>query len=353
MKGKGSITLRDVAREAQVSIGTASRVLNDKANVGDEVRRRVLAAIEILDYRPDAVAQSMRRGSTHVIGCVVRDINIPSLAAFVHAAQNVLDRAGFSLLVSNSEGREERERELLIRLNSQRSDGIMIGPYSPMTPTFDKFLRGLDAPIVMVDRDEPAWADAVMVDHAGSARRATDRLLGLGHRRIALLTGNPSIYPARERIRGYTAAYEAAGIDLDKSLIRADSFLSEASFRQTSALFNMSNPPTAILAGGIDMLAGVIKATRVRGLTIPDDVSVIGASDSELAELHSPAISVATWDQGEVGSTAATLLLDRIRHAGPEEPQQVLVASKFVDRDSTAAPRPRNTNALSGRMPDG
>jgi LacI family transcriptional regulator len=340
---KASITIRDVARTAEVSVGTASRVINGKATVGAEVRDRVLKAIETLGYHPDAIAQSMRRGSTHVIGCVIRDINIPSLAAFVHAAHNVLDRAGFSLLVSNSEGREDRERELLTRLNSQRSDGIMIGPYSEMTPAFDKFLRGIGAPIVMVDRDEPAWADAVMVDHAGSARKATNRLIDLGHRRIALLTGGPSIYPARERIRGFTEAFKAKGIDLDPSLIRANSFLSPESFRQTSALLVAKEPPTAIIAGGIDMLAGVIRAIRVRGLSIPDDISVVGAGDSELAELHMPAISVQHWDQGEVGGAAASLLLNRIREVASDEPQHVLVQSEFIERASTAAPRQRGS----------
>jgi LacI family transcriptional regulator len=135
-------------------------------------------------------AQSMRRGPTHVIGCVIRDINIPWLAAFVHAAHNVLDRAGFSLLLSNSEGREDRERELLVRLSSQRSDGIMIGPYSPMTPAFAAQHR---QPHRDGDRDEPAWADAVMADHAGAPRTATSRLIDLGHRRLALLTGAPTI----------------------------------------------------------------------------------------------------------------------------------------------------------------
>jgi LacI family transcriptional regulator len=338
---RGNITIRDVALTANVSVGTASRVINGKATVGADVRDRVLKAIETLGYRPDAIAQSMRRGSTHVIGCVIRDISIPSLADFVHAAHNVLDRAGFSLLVSNSEGREDRERELLIKLNSQRSDGIMIGPYSPMTPAFDKFLRGIGAPIVMVDRDEPGWADAVMVDHAGATRKATSRLIDLGHTRIALLTGGPSIYPARERIRGFGEAFKARGLTLDPSLIRANGFLSQESFRQTSALLASEDPPTAIMAGGIDMLAGVIRAVRVRGLTIPDDISVVGAGDSELAELHIPAISVQHWDQGEVGSTAATLLLSRIRGASGDERQHVLVQSEFIERASTAAPRRR------------
>jgi LacI family transcriptional regulator, galactose operon repressor len=341
---KGNVTIRDVARVAEVSVGTASRVINGKSTVGPEVRSRVLKAIETLGYRPDAIAQSMRRGSTHVIGCVIRDINIPMLASFVHAAHNVLDRAGFSLLLSNSEGREDRERELLMRLNSQRSDGIMIGPYSPMTPAFDKFLRTLGAPIVMVDRDEPAWADAVMTDHAGATRKATARLIELGHRRIALLTGAPALYPARTRIKGFTEAFEMKGIELDRSLIRAHSFLSPESFQQTSALLASKEPPTAIIAGGIDMLAGVIRAIRVRGLSIPEDISLVGAGDSELAELHVPAIAVQHWDQGEVGAAAANLLLNRIREVASDEPQHVLIRSEFIERPSIAAPRSRGSS---------
>jgi LacI family transcriptional regulator len=340
---KGNVTIRDVARAAEVSLGTASRVINGKATVSTEVRGRVLRAIETLGYRPDAIAQSMRHGSTHVIGCVIRDINIPSLAAFFHAAHNVLDRAGFSLLLSNSEGREDRERELLARLSSQRSDGIMIGPYSPMTPAFDKFLRSIGSPIVMVDRDEPAWADAVMADHAGATRTATGRLIDLGHRRIALLTGAATIYPARERIRGFTEAFAMKDIELDRSLIRAYSFLSPMSFQQTSALLASKEPPTAILAGGIDMLAGVIRAIRVRGLRIPEDISLVGAGDSELAELHMPAISVQKWDQGEIGAGAANLLLNRIRNIAGDEPQHVLVRSEFIERASIASPRSKRS----------
>ncbi len=326
---------------AEVSIGTASRVINGNDTVGADVRGRVLSAIEALGYRPDAIAQSMRRGSTQIIGCVIRDINIPSLAAFVHAAHNVLDQAGFSLMVSNSEGRTDRERELLNRLNSQRSDGIMIGPYSPMTPAFDKFLRELSAPIVMVDRDEPGWADTVMADHAGATRKATRRLIEAGHTRIAILTGAETLYPARARINGYLAAFAQSGLEVDRSLVRATSFLSHASFRQTSALLASDDPPTAIIAGGIDMLAGVIRAVRVRELRIPHDISIVGAGDSELAELHSPAISVQHWDQGEIGRTAATLLLGRIQKTAGPNPEHVLIPSEFIERDSIAPPKTR------------
>jgi LacI family transcriptional regulator len=331
-------TIKDVARAAGVSIGTVSRVLNRNVTVRPEVRTKVEHAIERLGYTPNAVAQSMRSRFTQTVGCVIREIHIPSLAAFVHAAHDVLDEAGLSLLISNSEGRGERERELLKRLNSRQTDGIMIALYTPLDEEFDSFLRSLNIPIVLFDRDQPIWADAVMTDHASGIRAATDHLLDLGHRHIALLTGDAQLYPARERIRGYSEAYGARGFAVDPSLIHAASFLPIAGFRHTSSLLASRERPTAIIAGGIDMLSGVLRAIRAHGLEIPRDISIVGSGDSELAELYTPAISVQRWSQAEVGRMAAELLLNRIFDGAEPQARHVLVPNEFLARASTAPP---------------
>ena len=322
-------------RVPSVFLGTVSRVLNGNTKVRAVLRDKVQAAIKELGYAPDAVAQSMRIQTTHTIGCVIREINLSALAAFVRAAHDVLDEAGFSLLLSNSEGRRDRERELLVRLSSRRADGIMIGPYSPVTEEFDTFLRRLNVPIVLIDRDSPKWADAVMTDHAKGVRDATEHLLNLGHRRIAIITGSPTLYPARERIRGYEDALRFRGLEPDPSLIEASSFLPDMGFGYTSSVLASRRPPTAIITGGIGMLPGVIQAIRVRGLRIPEDISVVGAGDSELSELHTPPISIQRWDQAEVGRYAANLLLDRIRGRADAEPRHVLLPNEFVAREST------------------
>ena len=122
-------------------------------------------------------------GATHTIGRILREINIPQLAGFVKAAHDVLDEVGFSLVISNSEGRMERERELLSRLSRRQADGVMMGPYTSISGEFEAFLRDLDIPIVLIDRDQTAWADAVMADHAQGMRLAVSHLLDLGHRR--------------------------------------------------------------------------------------------------------------------------------------------------------------------------
>lgn len=332
------LTIKDVAQTAGVSVGTASRVLNGNAQVRPELRRKVQAAISDLGYAPNAIAQSMRVRSTHTIGCVIREINLSALAAFVRAAHDVLDDAGFSLLLSNSEGRRDRERELLARLGRRQADGIMIGPYTPITEEFDSFLHRLNIPIVLIDRDQPAWADAVMTDHAAGIRAATEHLLDLGHRRIAILTGSIELYPARERVRGYREALRVRELDADPSLIEASSFLPNDGFRNTSSILAIKDRPTAIIAGGIGMLPGVLQAIRVRGLRIPEDISIVGSGDSELAELHTPSISIQRWNQAEVGRFAASLLLDRIQGRAGPEPRRVLLPNEFIARASVGPP---------------
>jgi LacI family transcriptional regulator len=321
-----------------VSVGTVSRVLNANANVQPQLRHRVQRAIAELGYSPNAVAQSMRFRATRTIGCVIREINIPALANFVRAAHDVLDEAGYSLLLSNSEGRRERERELLERLSRRQADGVMIGPYTPITAEFDAFLRGLDIPMVLVDRDEPGWADAVMTDHAQGVRAATEHLLHLGHRAIALITGDVSLYPARERVRGFEQALRAGGLEPDARLVHTGSFLPSAGFLYCSSILASRERPTAIIAGGIGMLPGVLRAIQVRGLRIPSDLSVIGSGDSDLADLYAPPISLQRWDQAEVGRIAAGLLLDRLLDRAGPEPRHVLLPNEFVARDSIGPP---------------
>ena len=337
-KQEGTPTIKDVARVANVSVGTVSRVINDKASVGDEIKQRVKQAIATLGYRPNAMAQSMRRRSTHMVGCVIREINIPALAAFVRAAHDVLDEAGFSLLISNSEGRVDRERELLNRLSGQQIDGVIYGPYTPISPEFETFLKGLDMPLVLMDRDEPAWADCVMADHASATFEATSMLLDLGHRRIVLLTGQPDLYPSRARLKGYSDAFASRGIEVDMSLVRAKSFFAKESYRSASSLLGGTNPPTAVIAGGNDLLAGVLRAIRIRGLRIPEDISVIGNGDTELAELYSPPISVVRWDQAEVGQTAAELLANRMLREPDAPAEHVILPAEFIQRGSVSTP---------------
>lgn len=339
MKRTNGRTIRDVAREAKVSLGTVSRVLNQHESVSGEIRERVERAIRALGYTPNAVAQSMRKKRTRTVGCIIRDINLPALAAFVRAAHDAFFQAGYALLLTNSEGQRHREMELVALLSSRKADALIIAHHSEQDEELHQMLKAADIPVVLVDREYPAWADAVMVDHRGGVRRATEQLLQLGHRRIALITGSPALYHGRERIAGFEAAHRAFGVKPVQRLIRRESFLADYAFQQTSILVTGKDPPTAIVAGGIDVLPGVLRALRTRGLSIPGDISLVAASDSDLAQLSEPPITVESWDYAEIGRIAAQLVLERLATKGKAEPRRVLVPAELVQRGSCAPPR--------------
>lgn len=322
-------------------MGTASRVLNGQKSVSEDMRVRVERAIVNLGFKPNALAQSMRRGDTQTIGVVIRDITIPALAEFVKSAQDVLHKAGYTLLVACSEDQPDRELELLTAFSRKRVDGLIMTTASEQDSTLLKARMALRVPIVMLDREQPSSFDAVLIAHREGTRRATEYLLDLGHRRIALLTGPTTVRPAFDRVRGYKAAFQARGIAIDKKLIRTEDFTADFGYMETSALLSQKQPPTAIIAGGIAMLGGVLRAVQSKQLRIPNDISIIGSSDTELAQLATPPITVVRWSYGEVGKIAAQLLIERLERSPNRSPQRVLTHTDLVIRASCAAPSGR------------
>lgn len=333
-----AVTIRDVARSAGVSIGTVSRVVNGAAEVSAEIRGKVDKAIAELGYRPNMFAQGMRNGSSKIVGCIIRDITISSLALFFKTAQKSLESDRYTLLVVDSDGNKARELDLLQVFTRRRLDGMIVQLSSEVDVDLDQAMRASQVPFVLMDRSMPADADSVLVDHKHGMMQAVDYLLNLGHRRIALLTGRPAVYPGRARIEGYRESLERAGLPVEPGLIRSESFRSDFAFQEASAVLGRSDRPTALIAGGLDMLAGLLRATRARGLQIPRDLSVIACGDSQLAELTTPATTVVRWDLSEVGRLAASLLLDRLSGRAEPESRRVIVPVEFVLRGSCGPP---------------
>ena len=330
------ITIRDVAKQADVSIGTASRVINGAPNVEAAYRTRVLAAIKQLGFVPNRAAQEVRKGRSREIGIIVRDITTPVLASFVRAAQDLFEEAGYGLLICSSDNRKDRELELLRRFRQRRIEGLITTTSSEVDADLAQARNDLDFPVLMFDREVDGTHDIVQVDHASGVNQAVTYLLSLGHRRILLLTGPVNIYPARARVEGYKRAFAAQKLDLDPTLVRTVGFDAATGFRETAVALERANRPSAIIAGGIDMLPGVLKAIRATHLHVPSDISVIGGADSDLALLADPAISVLRWDVTQIGATCARMLLERIEAPGTE-PRRLAFAPELVVRDSCAA----------------
>lgn len=330
-------TIRDVARLAAVSQGTVSRVLNG-LSVGEKLKERVTKAITELNYQPSAIARSMRTRSTHTVGLMITDISNPVLAAIARGAEEILHPLGYTLIVYNTARHPERETQTLKMLLQRRVDGLLVTVEDEKRPSLHEALSRLRTPVVLIDRDVPMPFDRVLVDHARGLRAATEYLISLGHRRIALITASRSCQPGRDRILGYETAVRKAGLPLDQELVRSQSLASEYGFRETSYLLRSKNPPTAIIAGGNQIFEGMLEAVRNMGWRIPDHLSVIACDDTALTRLGSPTITVVQRDLSALGKLTAGMLAERMAGKAGEEQRTMVLPTSLVLRESCAPP---------------
>ncbi len=341
---KPRATIRDVAQAAGVSLATASRALNRAGRVSADTVAKVGRAARQLGYAPDAVAQSMRSGTSGVAGVLVSDISNPLYARIVKAIETQLQSAGLALLIANTHNDAAREKQLIELFRRRRVDGLVLGPCHHEAPELLASLAE-ELPVVALDRDMPVTVAGVHVDHFHGALQATRYLLNLGHTRIALLTPGSVLRPGRDRIAGFVDAYRERGLTPDPRLIRAEKSAMDYAFSEALGLLSMPEPPTAFLCLGTRILAGVLQALRHGGRTVPDDASVVSIGDTDLSQLFSPAITSLSWDMEAVGLAAAQLLQKQMDRSSPFEPHRVLLTAQLVLRESCS---PYRAAALAG-----
>lgn len=334
---RGQASMREVADAAGVAMSSVSRALSGHPDVSDEMRARVLAAVEELGYKPDLLAQSLRRRETRSVGFVVGDISNPLMAKIVKGAETTLQQAGYSMLLTNSLLDPDLDRQHIALLAQRRADGQILSLVSEThAPTLEA-LGGLDTPVVVIERDLPSsiGASRVLSDHRAGMTVAVERLLDLGHRRIALIVGQP-VRPTRERRAALQDAFARRGLP-PTYVIREGFYSVDHGARATRELLDLAEPPTALIAGGNQMMIGALQIVSERGLELGRDLSLIGCDDIAIAGLYRPAVAVVDRDSVALGSTAAELILRRLRDedAGPEE---VLLPTTFVQRPSCGPP---------------
>jgi LacI family transcriptional regulator len=334
-------TIHDVARMAGVSIGTVSRALNRPDAVAPETRSRIEAAVIALGYRANAVAQSMRTQTTHIVALLVHDIANPIFIAAAQAAQRVLSHAGYLLVLASTDPWQASEAPTVRLLNQRRVDGLIGFLRSETDPEIIAALQEFEGAIVLFDRDMDVRADTVLTDHAGGIRRATRHLLYLGHRRIAFICGASDILPGRERMRGFREAFAAYGAEVPQDLVRDQSLESAYGFREASSLLRGPAQPTAILAAGNQLLEGTLEAVKEAAIDIPTDLSVIGFDDSALARLSTPPITIVRRNLMQMGTMAAEILIDRLKSGAKRATRRIVLPTELLLRDSCGPPRTR------------
>lgn len=325
-------TLIDVARVAGVSLGTASRVLNGSTDVKPLNVAKVKKAMKSLNYRPSDVARSMRTNTSRMIGCMVTDITQPVSGAMVGGAEEVLWRAGYALIVTATHQIVERERSILDLFARHKLEGMILCTTrdADASEALDEIV---DRPLVLWERDGGSRFDMVLTEHGRGTELAANHLIGLGHKRIALVSGYEGTWTGREQIRGYRNAMGAAKLALPKSALHETGAFDLA---RAYELLNRPDRPTAVILN-VNDAAVFLQAARTLRLRVPDDISIVSIGDNPELDVYSPAVTAVRGDGRKVGSEAARLLLDRIQGAHRAN-RRVFIPTELIVRHSTAAP---------------
>jgi LacI family transcriptional regulator len=331
-------SMREVADLARVAISSVSRVLSEHPDVSPEMRARVLAAVRRLNYEPDFLAQSLRRGATLSVGYLVSDISNPLHATIACGAESVFRAAGYSMTLMNSEDDPSLDVKHIRFFVRRRVDGLLLSLASDTSLETVDALSRISVPIVLVDRAVPTLDSRVShvnSDHRTGVRAAVEHLLALGHRRIALISGDPDVLPVRERIAALKEAVVAAGLQ-DETLVLRGPLTTQHGESATETVLNLQPRPTAIIAGGNQLLAGCLRSLQRHRIRIPEDLSLVTCDEIPLSELYSPPIASVTRDTVELGRVSAELLLRRINDEGP--PESRILPTVFLPRPSCGSP---------------
>ncbi|MHB1650946.1 MAG: LacI family DNA-binding transcriptional regulator [Desulfitobacteriaceae bacterium] len=332
-------TIKDVAKRARVSVSTVSRVLNGTAQVNEETRQKVLQTVETLNYRPNLVAQSLRRKKSRTIGLIVENIANPFFPDIVRGVEERAHQYGYSVFLCNNGKDFRRGLEHLDVLQKRGADGII---YSSMGKIIQpalalKILQLSEAGIPAVflwRRISELDTAAVLNDESGGARKATAHLLNLGHRRIAFVGGFADSVVTRERYDGYRSTLEEKGIEPAEELVLFSDFEVSGGFEAAMELFRRNPPPTAIFTANDLMAIGVMLAAKQTGRRVPEDLAVVGFDDIRFSELTDPPLTTVRVPKYEMGLKATEKLLELLGERDTQTPDTMVLESDLIVRRS-------------------
>lgn len=318
---------------------TVSRAINESPRVSAETRSRVEASIAKLGYVPNRLARGLTQRKTRAFGVIVPDVANPFFTLVVSGVEDVAWRAGYHVILCNTQGDLERERGYLEDMLSFQVEGMLIAREGDRSRSHLRMLTRNRVPFVLIDRSVAGYeGDLVQGDSVGGARRLVEHLVGLGHTRIGMITETDDVSTARDRVEGYREALEAAGIAFREELVAVSSAIDvRAAHESTLRLLDLAEPPTGIFAVNNIAVVGVAEAARERGLEIPGDLAVVCFDDIEHASRFHPFLTVMAQPAETFGTIAAQLLLDRIAGRVPERRRIVVLPADFIVRKSSGA----------------
>jgi LacI family transcriptional regulator len=335
------VTIRDVAKVAGVSISSVSHVVNNTRFVSDETRKKVLAAMEELNYHPNDLARGLRRGETRTLGLIVPDNSNSFFAEVARGIENVGYENGYSVILCNSDGDIQKELAYVNVLSAKQVDGVIFIASGNQSDHIH-MLTSRGIPVIVADRDiaEPS-VDVVLVNNEEGGYQATRHLVLVGHKRIACIAGPSNLTPSADRVRGYQRALAEAGIPFLPELVVQGDFRYQGGEAAMHRLLALKPAPTAVFVCNDIMAIGSLRAIYSAGLRVPGQISIVGFDDIPLASAMNPSLSTVAQPVHEIASVSTTLLLEKMaaRIQGEtikQEGRRIVLDPKLIIRESSA-----------------
>ncbi len=335
-KFRGRATIRDIADLAGVSIATVSRVLNDRPDVAPETRETVLQVVREHGFSTNRGARGLSSGRTGIVGLTLPLVADAYFGPILSGASEALYEQDMRIMLCPTLGEKDREVSLLERLMRGTTDGaILMLPEESSAELLHLQAQGF--PFVVVDPREqpPEGVPCVSAMHAAGAKVATEHLLALGHRRIGAIAGAEGWYATEERLHGFRAALASAGILLEPELVRYSNWQSPSGEQAAEQLLSLPEPPTAIFGFNDNVAVGAISAARKRGLSVPEDLSIVGFDDTTTATIVTPNLTTVRQPLAELGRMGVSLLT-RLLEGQRLDALRIELSTVLVVRDSTA-----------------
>jgi LacI family transcriptional regulator len=327
-------TIRDVARRAGVAPITVSRVINNSGYVSAETRRRVEDAIVELKYVPNALAQGLRFNRTNVIALAVSDITNPFWTTVARGTEDAASEENFSVILCNTDENVIKQDKYVRLLLQRQVDGFLLVPSQNTTESVT-LIQNQKVPLVIMDRQvSGVTVDVVRGDSEGGAYDLTCYLIGLGHHRIAVLSGPKTASTSTQRVAGYKRAFAEAGLKVDSKLVSYGKFHQDSGYERTREILALSQRPTALFAANNFIAIGVMKALFEVSLRVPEDMSVVSFDDLPLGLLVQPFLTVVAQPAYDMGYRATKLLLKRIACPDETPPEEIVLPTQLLVRQS-------------------
>jgi DNA-binding LacI/PurR family transcriptional regulator len=334
---KEQVTLRDIAKNLNISISTVSRALRNAPEISKKTRNIVTGMAKKLNYQPNQVAQSLRTKKTNTLGIIVPDIVTHFFSANISGIQEMTAKEGYNIIICQSNECYETEVKYINTLVASRVDGLLISLSRETTASKHlKTLENKNIPFVLFDRvSEEINTSKITVDDHDGAFKATEHLIEMGCKRIAHLSGPEKLSISKSRVQGYLDALNKNGIQPAAELLRHSSLSEEDIIAQVNTLLDLPQLPDAIFAINDPVAIKAMLMIKERGLKIPEDIALVGFTNEPVSALIEPSLSTVAQPAYQIGQIAARQVLEQINEPDNFTPQSIVLQTELIVRNSS------------------